>query len=60
MHKLHSDYGHPSLGAYFLFSLTVVLQSNEECRESEQHCHLALCSLSGVTVRSQTFDTYVY
>jgi hypothetical protein len=60
MHNVHVDFGHPLLGAYKLFSLTAVLQSHRECRESEQPCLLALCSLSGMIVSSQTHDTFVY
>jgi hypothetical protein len=59
MHKVHTDFGHPSLGTNWLFSLTVVLWSRGERRGSEQHYHLALCSLTGIIVSSQHY-TLVY
>jgi hypothetical protein len=60
MHKVHADFGHPSLDTYHLFSLTVMLQGRRECRGSEQHCYLQLCSLSGIIVNSQTYGTFDY
>jgi hypothetical protein len=59
MHKVHRFWS-PITGAYHLLTLAVVLWSRRECRGSEQHCHLALCSLSGMTMSSQTHDTFLY